>query len=566
MAAGAALAGALWGEHPNVAAALGVRRDIALEERELVTPGSGVTGAVEHTNVGVRSFDFAGADLAGFMDVFYSRVYFIPPLLDFGAIAGRASLSFQVWNAHLDPIQITDVALADFDGLEVEGPTTPVSMLALELVEYTITASLAGPPSVAAAMGFSFSTGEETPISILGTRALLAPFIVNWRRAATVTYAYKTDVIRSRSGKEQRRALRQTPRKTLEFDAQVKSAAFVEFQAIMAAWQNNVIVVEEPGRDAPLAAVLPAGSKVVTLGDDAPSWLRAGSNVILQFGDRRESNRVVSAVGPAVTLSAAFDADWPVGTKVHYAVSGRLDTALKTRRETDRIATMTVSLEVVPGSEPVLDPPDAAVTFGGREVFTKRFNWADRPEATYEAVRENVDYGWGRTEVFRPQDFGTILHRLTFLNRNKAEAEAIREFFERHRGQRGEFYRPSWETDIILKQAAPQGTRDLRVAGPFFAKLYGGSTVHRAVSVYTKAGELRFYAVEDIFEITDSEGNDSVLQVGADLVEDTGPETVRMVSWLYASRFASDQLPVEWLTNAVAQAQITFRTLEDLGP
>lgn len=222
-------------------------------------------------------------------------------------------------------------------------------------------------------------------------------------------------------------------------------------------------------------------------------------------------------------------------------------------------------MEVTPASEPVVALPDAPAVFNGRELFAVKPNWASAPDVSYESEREVIDYARGRTETFTPIEFLTRVSKFTYTGRSYQDMNLIRQFFERMKGQRGEFYMPTWEDDVAVDFVSPPNTQTIRVAGPQFAADYGGSTVHRAIAVFLRDGTTIYNLVEDIFEVDDSDGNDSVIQVQDLWPVEISADTVKSISWLHVWRHATDTLTIEWLTNTVGQCQMTMRTLEDLA-
>jgi hypothetical protein len=502
--------------------------------------------------------------MRSFFEDFYSQVYFLPGSLDFGAITAEATRSVIVWNAHLNNTGLTGISITNGSGTELLGPGTPYDFLPLEVVSYEVVVQTSGPPTLAASIQFSFDTPETYVLNVSGRRSKVSPFTPNWRKAYQIDYQFKTDIFTSRSGKEQRRALRTSPRKTISFEATPTGDQVRRFRELMASWHNNVIVLPEIPRQSSLSAPLLAGDVLVSLPEDAPSWAIAGESVILAHRGRYETRLISTVSGAQITLAGVSALDWPAGTKIHPMVSGRLAASIGGNMATNTAAIVPVEMEVTPGSETVLPIPPAPSVFNGRELFTMKPNWSSLPDVTHEAYRDEVDFGHGRTAIFTPVNFNTQIRQLTFTSKSYSEMGSIRENFERMRGQRGEFYMDTGEPDVLPGTLSPAGTNSIRVAGPDFAEAYAGSSVHRAVAVHFRDGTVQRNVVSDIYEVDDADGLDSVLQVVDTWAQDVSQSNVKMVSWLLVWRHATDTLTIEWLTDTVGRCQLTLRSLEDL--
>ncbi|PZQ95190.1 MAG: hypothetical protein DI533_20275 [Cereibacter sphaeroides] len=507
---------------------------------------------------------YQGGVLRSFFDDYYNRLYFLPSSINLGAISTTVTKDFRVWNSYRKTVQLTDVVLTNGEGLSLSGVNVPDEFLPLGLKTYSVVASTSGPPDVDATFTFTFDAPETFNLHVTGTRAKVSPLLPNWSNAYTVEYAYKTDMFVSRSGREQRRALRTTPRKKIGFNATPHGPAFRALNDLMASWHNNTIILPEIPRQVVLAQPLMPGDPIAVLYSDAPDWAVPGATVVLSSKGNYETRRVDSVLDNTIVFTSAGATMWPVGTKAHPGVSGRIKAELSSTRQTNNVATVDFEMDVTPASEPVIPIPAAPAMFNGRELFTVKPNWIGLPDVTYISQRETLDYDRGLISIFNPVPFVSQTRKLTFTSRDYVGMKKLTDFFDRMKGQRGEFYMPTWEADIDVGKSSPVGSRTIRINGTEFAKNYPADTVHKAVAVYFKDGTVEYKTVQSIFEVNDADGNDSVIQVGQDWTRIVSPDTVRTISWLLVFRHASDTLTVEWLTNSVAQCEMTMRSLEDL--
>lgn len=388
------------------------------------------------------------------------------------------------------------------------------------------------------------------------------PLVPNWSSALRETYEFRTEVLTSRSGAEQRLALRTTPRRSIAFAALADQARLRDLDSLMAATRGASIMMPEFVRGVRTTSALPALASAVTV-SDVPAWLVPGRQVAVSAHRNLEPLTVEAVAGLTVTFETPAAAAWPQSALLSPLAPGWLAKGMQSRLKTNAHALLPVDFVVEPGVEaPLANPADAAFSFKGREVFMARPNWATSPTVIYDNSAEEVDYGRGRVARFLPIDFATRTHQATYLRRSRADADYFVNFFLRAKGQRGEFYHPTWQDDLPPMTDLAGDAATLVVKGRAVFDRYATDPVHRAVGVITKSGVLVARAVESITLV----GGNSVLTMTQPWGSDRPRASILMVCWMPVCRFASDSLTVEWETDQVAQITASTRTLEDTPP
>lgn len=398
------------------------------------------------------------------------------------------------------------------------------------------------------------------------------PFVPNWSGEVQEKHEFRTEIITSRSGKEQRRSLRLSPRVSLEYRTMAaRNEGMARMSAIMHSRQGQVFAVPQPGEFIIFTTPMLALTKQANV-NRAPGWLTAGVLGTLIAPDGRTALVEVEAFSwPTVGLVDPADETWPAGTRLYLSARASMADSITLGLETRTVGQANVSFDLEPGQNRTLELGTPEETWNGREVFLRKPNWAERPSIEFETYRETVDYGFGRTEHFRPRAFNTRTLQLTFLGRNREDVRQIVGLFHRMSGQRDEFYMPSPIAEITPIQFF--GGDSLKIAGADMLKPYGTKlpeyepdTINANVAVRLIDGTLVFRKVS--------------LMLGADALDEQlpfrntilvvdeewgfDPSQVFSVSWLPVWRFATDSLTIEWLSNEVAQFKATMKSLEDL--
>lgn len=511
----------------------------------------------------------AGGRVRTFFDDFYNRIYIEPARIDFGAISGRVTANVNVWNAyHRDPVSLLSVGYQATDGLGIGGAEFPVDFAPLAYRTFQVYALPAGPAVIDSDINWHFDLPWTYPLRVTGNRSKPWLFEPSWPptgQTYRVTYSFKTEIIASHSGKEQRIALRTSPRKAVAYQCLLSGDMLRAFKDLMWQWQHRAFVLPELTRSVDTSEPQLPGTAEMVLAE-VPSWLVPDAPVLVMHAGFNDLRTVASVDGGLVTFKTNATSTWPAGTRIYPALQGHVAPELRAARQTNAVAQLDLQFEVTPLSEPVIPVPAATHTFNGRELFLKRPNWAQAVDVQQGHESTTLDYDRGPVARFTPIEFGYEARKATYLNRNRAEAVEIIDFFGRMRGRQGEFYMPTWEYDFQPKGTAQALSMSLRVEGVTLAGSYGDSTVQKAVFVLMNDGTLITRQVQQITVVSDSQGEDSLITVDApwDQVIDTN--TVVMCGWMPVWRFMSDNLVVEWVTDTVAQVSLNMVTLEDLPP
>lgn len=382
-------------------------------------------------------------------------------------------------------------------------------------------------------------------------------FPPNWQSSVEMTYAFRTEIMTSRSKREQRRALRQKPRRSMRFSAVANETSFRAFVREMVSWQHKFFWMPEWTRFVRTTVQAFPGGTVVSL-DEIPSWVEEDRAIVFVFEDGASAYTVASISGNQVTLDSQIEAVIPSGAKVYPALPGHVPDQVSTRQPLARTSRIIVDFEVAPGLAYDIAALSPGTMFDGLEVFDWRPNWAQQPTVSFESYLEKVDYGFGRASYFTPVDFNTRLNQLTFLSQTRDRMDEILAFFCRMRGQQGEFYAPTFTHDIEVFEDIDELESTLVVEGEDFADAYTDDPVNCAICIRLDDGVQVRRKVTSIEVV----GGNSVMTVNAPWDFDIPLSRILMVSWMPRWRFASDEMTVEWITDEVAQTVFNMRSIE----
>lgn len=501
-----------------------------------------------------------------FFDDYYNRVWFLPSVVDFGPLTSETTFPVYMWNAHLIDKTLEGINVGTDDSVRPGGINLPLHLNALAGTYFNVIASINGDPTIDTEFGFTFDPLEFVSLPILGIRARLWPFRVNWKDGFETTLDYKTDIIQAGDGTEQRIATRQTPRKAFRFTSLVNEGDWRTFVRQMNVWQGRATIVAEYPKFARLSATAIDGQGFLTV-EEVPDWLVPGTLLVLMEKGREPLLRTVDDIsGNLVALTGIVSGEWRAGLKVFKGLSGRLNNSISASQYRNNTAVVTLNFDADPGREIYPDAGVPDVVHRGREVLLKRPNWREQLQPSFEVAREIVDYGTGRIDQYLPFEFSDRYHKATYLGRNSVEVDEIERFFRRQMGQQGEFFMPTWTEDIQIMSPVEATTSNLRVAGPMFGRDYADDPVYRDLIIWFHDGTYLLRTVQSIYEVTDIIGNDSNIQVTEPFPFAFTPESISQICWMPLWRLASDGITLAHVTNTVAEFALTMKTLPYEAP
>lgn len=383
----------------------------------------------------------------------------------------------------------------------------------------------------------------------------LWPFAPNWRQPYAVSYAFVTDIFTSRSGREQRRAQRSTPRRAFKFTITHTGQDFRTLNRVLKTAQGYAMTLPDLSRQRRVTATqLNSGAVTIPLDTAAADWLAPGKIIILADRSGYQSATVssVNLTAATVTVAAPLARNW-LGAKIHPAVTGWLDQSLDAQKFGNRTREMGIVFAAQPGETTTPLPADPQEIFNRREVLFFNHNFATSVSENFRRTRDPIDFGRGVTVTVVPVAFTSRTRQFQLLARSPAELTPVRDAFLRMKGQRGEFYLPSMDDDFTLISAT---STTATFAGTDIDASFHGDGLNRAVMIE----RLGYRYFRRISAAAVSGGNSVIT---TDSAWPCPMDASAIVTWLVVHRFAVDQLDIEHLTDTAAKTQVSVVSLED---
>jgi hypothetical protein len=340
--------------------------------------------------------------------------------------------------------------------------------------------------------------------------AILWPFSPNlWLGPYKVEREFKTELLTSYHGQEQRRSLRQTPRKTIKYQMAKTEECLRAFHASMETAQRTLLAIPDRVRFVRTTASLASGGTSVTVAS-APSWLTTGRQIVLVSKAQQALRTVAGIGGLNVTFNETDTLTWPAQTRIHVSLQGYLNETIRGNFVSISMNTenFDVVFQVEPGTE-IEAVNLAPITFEDREVFSVRPDKFAPVSIDYvqDGVSQ-VDFGYGRTKRFFPVSKASRLFEAQYTKCNAAKTDELRQFFDRQKGMRGEFFSPTFLPDIVPLSGISAAANSIAVAASALEhapQLPGKLSLHLSLAGGNSIGypgdaAMYVFAVNDIFK------------------------------------------------------------------
>lgn len=282
----------------------------------IVTVGSIVTS--DHRDPWIVTTYNAKASMqsAGTFD-WFEDFHVIPRSFDFGNLLSAQSLPIEVFSAfRRDPHEWTGFTNGAGAGVELTGmPTLPTEMQPLTGFAMTLDISATGDPFVDDVLSFLFDIGTiDVPIAIKR--------IVLWGIEPELPYkeilSFLTDILRKRSGSEQRIALRKNPRQRFLYPYKIDEGPTMRtLENLLFDWQSRVFGVPVWREETELTVAAIAGDTTINVTQTAYRDFRVGGLVVVFVSQSTFDVILITSIGATtIGLDSPLLNAYAVGVRV----------------------------------------------------------------------------------------------------------------------------------------------------------------------------------------------------------------------------------------------------------
>lgn len=498
---------------------------------------------------------------SAFSDDYYHRVHLTPPHIELGNIASETSAQVSLWNAHLVPISLTAIELTNAAGIVVQGGVSaPGTVAALRELTYSVVVSLDGPPAIDASIAWDFDDLPTPVLTLAGSRIIAWAFTPDWRSGVTELLEWLTDVMRSPTGREQRRALRLAPRRSFTARVIVDGLERQLLDLMLWNWASRIWAMPVWHDGQRLPASVAAGAVTIPCGTTGREFAAGG--LALLRGARADQSEVVtiqSVLPDSLTLARPLTSGWARGTSIWPAVAARLTELPTLSRLTDRASETIVTFQQQAGGDAAAALPGES--YRGRPVLGVAPDESEVLTTQVQRLLHELDSMTGPVHRVDSANRSFTLQSYRFLEYGRAGHVALRGLLHFLQGRQQALWLPTFADDLNLVETMPGVSTAMVVRNIGYFR-YGGGAGRRDIRIQLRSGAVFHRRIEAASAL---DADREQLTLDTALGQTVAPAEVVRISWLALCRL--DQDAVEFLhetdADGIGKCQVLFRSVLD---
>ena len=355
-----------------------------------------------YTDQGFQQFPkgHTGYILDSFKVLFYNRIVVFPDPIQAGNLIADKTILMSVWNGFFVTRSLASITETNTGGITLGPPAPPTDYGPLEEVAYTLTISVSeGPATINATYDFDFDgTDFDVVGTVLGNRVLALPYL--FQAGLRETLSWKTQVITSNNGYEQRIKQRGSPRQGLEFNIAIPRGNPSYLDNLLYGWRGNRFGVPLSSEAQNLTAPTSTSSAVVSADTRYSAFTVGGFALIYNSELDFEVVTILELTDSTITGDQNISKIFTTSAKVMPFIIANL-TANPSRHTSGYSQRLSASF--VATSNASLATVASTLQYKGLDVFVDdQLSLGGLVRDVYTSDITTVDFDTGLTDTFAP--------------------------------------------------------------------------------------------------------------------------------------------------------------------
>lgn len=381
---------------------------------------------------------------------------------------------------------------------------------------------------------------------------------INWDKGVLERYSFRTNILTSWDGSEQRVKLRGTPRREIEAHLQVFGPDAVrKLQSQLSGWQSRDYLIPCWHDCYVLAASLSSGSTVIP---DIPTpdseFVTDGVALLFATLDQNEWVQIASVGADQLTLDQPTQQTWPAGTRVFPARFARISNQQTVTRPTRHM--LDLQARFIVADNVGLTETEGTPLYKGHPVLLDKPNEVEALSEDWLRPLLEFDPETVNPVVDDPTGYTTIVRRMDQVMTSRKARANFRKWLYARAGSWKPFWIPSWNEDFKLFSTLLSNATMLTVDFAFYERFVPATPMRDALMIELINGTRIFRDILSISEL--SETRERVFidsPVGFNIL----PQEVRRISYLNLARLDSDTVEIFHETDTISRVSTLVRTV-----
>lgn len=510
-----------------------------------------------HADPSPNTETFDGHRATSFHDDYFERIHVVPQEKKLGLVPQTLKEEFEVYNAYLDTAHSLDgLNKNDTEGIELKQPSSPVGQDYYpdfsRTFKYDVT--LEGPVNIDAEYEFLFP--DESPSHfITGQRSIVWAFIP--MKGITEILKWNTDIMRSRNGNEQRKAVRKNPRRKFEmsFRAAKRNRRLMENILQKAQARDVLLPVWTDWRQS--KQTVSDGDATIPV-DTTQTELAAGNLCMIMTDPFSYEIREIETVSSSsVTLTTALDNDWPQGSFVVPCII----TMIENEPEFERINDDTIEVEMLFRSNTAynyFDEGTQSKSYKNREVSTRR-NYNQQVSESYRRQKNVIDTETGTFKQFDKTGYSNRENTIIVRPTDREEMLDQKRFLFRRKGQQNAYWQPSWLPDIKPVNPIQSSATRFDIEDIGYSVYIDTHEIKNDLRILLEDGSVLY---REVVGATSNNDGTEELEIDASFGQLIDPADIYRADFLELARLNADRFEIEWKSRKHGKISMPVRTVK----
>lgn len=383
-------------------------------------------------------------------------------------------------------------------------------------------------------------------------------FPPNWETPIVERLEWRTDILSSETGYEQRVSRRITPRRYFEAQFLIQSSDRQAFEILVATKGAQVWLIPVWQDVTRLTATASVGTDTLAL-DTRWREFTVGEAVIIrgQKLNSWEAGIIIAKTDTSLQLSANLEATWTrTGCYVYPAKLARINLPITARKKTDRAVDVTVPWQL----EQANNHPSGTTlaTFLSYGVFDTKPDDSEDMEFSYERFLSVLDNDLAIADVLDTASQGFVVQSHRWLFEGREKSNQFRQLLTYLRGRGVAVWLPTFMEDFTLVENATSGDTLITVKNVGYTAFSARRVGRQDVRVELKDGTI-FHRHINSSAILDADRETLTFSVA--LANTFTPHQVKFISFMQLSRMTEDAVEITHPTDAdgTTISQVTWR-------
>lgn len=506
----------------------------------------------------------AGAMFAHLLALVYYRIHTSIGVIDLGSVLSAQETSMSVWNAYFDSKQLTGLEINPASEVTLIGQNPPAILGPLAEFVYTIRVEAEGPATINVFVAWTFGT-EVVTLNITGSRIAFWSFAPTWEGGIRERLEWYTGILTSPLGIEQRRSLRETPRRFFELQliAKPDERSYMELSCFDWGARRWAIPIWPDVQETPTE--LTQGATFIPCDTSGRDFHDGG--LIALRGDSAFDYEVpeIAMVEPdGLRLGRPLQASWRQGTRLYPVRVAQFTEQPVFTRLTVSAATVRAQFQIV---EPCEWAPIApALVYRDKPVYLGRPEESQSLTSSYQRLLEMVDNRRDNPRMCDSAGIGFTAQGHRWQIHGREQQAQMRNLWYFLRGRLKSVWIPTHSEDLhISKEMAPSSLL-LEVRNTGYTKFGKMQPGRKDILIELTDGRIFLRRISEANEVAGGEALTLDNHLG--LTTALLPTQVARISFMALCRMDQDFIEVTHETDSdgLMSANTIWRSLrDDLG-